>query len=244
MRKAFKKLVVIGSVTSALCLGVIPSFAQDSTKTELDFVASVDLYSRYLWRGAQTGTSPSIQPTAKMVYGNFTLGYWGAYQFDGSYPEVDLYASYTLPKGFGVTVTDYFISASDASLSDYLEYNKDRGSAHVLEGVLTYAGPSKFPLSATVGYSFYGVEWNDSTNVACLPGSLYGELGYTIKNFTLIVGGGNKYYAGKKDFAVVNVGAKIVRNIEITDKFTLPVTALIMINPNSKKSMLAVGFTF
>ena len=215
--------------------------AQDvdtTKKSKVDFTANVDVYSRYIWRGAQIGTSPSIQPTMKMVvYDKLTLGYWGAYQFDGIYPESDLYVSYALPKGFGVTFTDYFISGNDLAIGDYFEFN-DTVTLHTMEGSLTYTGPEKFPLSLLFGYNFYGTD--------AYVGSMYAEASYPIKNLTLIVGAGNEVYTGKteSDWGIVNVGAKIVKTIKITKDFSLPVTGQLMLNPNSKKLYYAIGISF
>lgn len=234
MRKFSKKMCTVFAMMGVLTISSA-SYSQDSTKTSVDFVAGVDIYSRYIWRGAQIGSLPSIQPSLKMVCGNLTIGTWGAYQFDAVYPECDIYASYSLPAGFGISVTDYYISPSDANLFSYFDYSSDT-TAHTFEGSLSFTGPEKFPISALFGYNFMGIDGYE--------GAMYGELSYPVKNFSFIVGAGNKVYSGKDDFALVNVGAKVVKNIEITDKFTLPVTVQLMVNPETKKTMFAVGLTF
>ena len=243
-----KAIIIIASVI-AMVRPMANAQTDTTKKAQIEFTTNVDLYSRYLWRGMQNGNAPAIQPTLKLTYKNFSLGSWGSYQFDGILPETDLFATYTLPKGFAVTINDYFVSPSESSIGNYVDY--DVSGLHQIEGCLTYTGPEKLPLSVTLGYTFHGAKFSDSVDasgkqpaIANMNESFYGELGYTVKNFTLILGGGNKYYAGKKNFAVVNIGAKIVKNVEVTDKFTLPITGQIMFNPNTKHIYYTVGFSF
>ena len=244
-----KAIVIVASVI--LMVRPLANAQTDSTKkSSIDFTTNVDIYSRYLWRGMQNGNSPAIQPTIKLTYKNFSFGAWGSVQASDaantSLPETDLFASYTLPLGFSITFNDYFVSADEAHLGNYLEYNPDKGSYHQIEGCIGYTGPTKFPISVLVGYTFHGAEWS-STSSANMNKSIYAELSYPIKNLTLIVGGGNKYYTttkAKEDFTAVNVGAKIVKSLVITDKFTLPITGQIMLNPNTKCMYYTVGFSF
>ena len=56
----------------------------------------VDLMSRYVWRGTDYGSSPSIQPSLELGLGGFALGVWGAYTTNlPGVQELDLYATYT-----------------------------------------------------------------------------------------------------------------------------------------------------
>src|ERR1035437_3793654 len=71
------------------------------------FKVTADIVSSYVWRGVlSTATpTPNIQPTFAFVKGNLEVGAWGSSDFNGSYKEVDLYASYTV-KQLKFTVTD------------------------------------------------------------------------------------------------------------------------------------------
>ena len=62
---------------------------------------SVDLMSRYIWRGIDYGNAPSIQPTLSLTKGGFEIGSWGAFNTLGTYHELDPYAKYTI-KSFSV----------------------------------------------------------------------------------------------------------------------------------------------
>jgi hypothetical protein len=242
-----KAIAIIASVI--LMVRPLANAQTDTTKKSIvDFTTGVDIYSRYLWRGFQNGNAPAFQPTFKMTIKNFQLGAWGSVQASdlggvSSVPETDLFATYTLPKGFSITFNDYFVSPNEFSVGNYSDYSKN--SYHQIEGYLTWAGPEKFPLTINVGYSFYGASF-DTTAAAIgnMKGSIFTELDYAIKNLTIVVAGGNKYYTQKEDYNLVNVGFKIVKNVVITDKFTLPITGQLMYNPNTKQMHYAVGFSF
>jgi hypothetical protein len=239
-----RAIVIIASVI--LMVRPLANAQTDTTKKSIvDFTTNVDIYSRYLWRGFQNGNAPAFQPTFKMTIKNFSIGAWGSLQFSDvpgrSVPETDLFASYTLPKGFSITVNDYFISADEQSLGDFSDYS-DKG-LHQIEGYLTWAGPEKFPLSINFGYSFMGAKYS-AASVGNMNGSFFTELDYAIKNLTIVVAGGNKYYTQKDAYNLVNVGFKIVKNAVITDKFTLPITGQLMYNPNTKHIYYTVGFSF
>ncbi len=52
----------------------------------------------------------------------------------------------------------------------------------------------------------------------------------------------NPGYYGSDDFAIINLGAKVSRSIEFTDKFSLPVFGQVIVNPNAEQAFLVFGF--
>ena len=83
LKKIIYVLVIITGITSL--------FAQE-LKDESTWGVSCDIYNRYIWRGTDFGTSPSIQPGLTYTAGNLTLGAWSAWQFSGQGSENALYA--------------------------------------------------------------------------------------------------------------------------------------------------------
>ena len=242
--KRIRAIMIIASVL--LFVRPIVNAQSDSTKkSNVNFTTGVDIYSRYLWRGFQNGNAPAFQPTFKMTIKNLAIGAWGSVQFSDSagrsVPETDLFATYTLPKGFSITVNDYFISSDEQHLANFADYTNK--GIHQLEGYLSWTGPEKFPLALNIGYSFMGAKYAANTPLN-MNSSLFTEADYTIKNLTIVVAGGNKYYTAKDAYNLVNVGFKIVKNAVITDKFTVPITGQLMYNPNSRHMYYAVGFSF
>jgi hypothetical protein len=152
------------------------SFSQEK-KCKVPFKLNVgaDLMSRYVWRGLDYGSSPSIQPTLSFGIGDFEIGYWGAIALTTNYLESDLYLKYSF-KGFSVAVTDYFIPALATGFNDTrysycnskntIDFDTTTGvslnkfTTHSIEASLQYKGPEKFPISILVGTYVYG---NDKT---------------------------------------------------------------------------------
>ncbi len=203
-----------------------------------------DFVSRYVWRGLDVASTPSIQPTVEYNNSGFTVGLWGAYTLSNiaaSSDEIDLYFGYTLETDagdFGLSVVDYYFPNSGERLGDF----KDGGGANTLEGIFTYGGTDSFPISLTVGVNFY----ND-------PGyNSYFELGYSTSiqsvDFSLFVGATpgsteNDGYYGTDKFAIINVGFSAAKEIKVTDDFSLPIFGSFIINPNDDIAHLVFGIS-
>lgn len=237
MRKVMLTLVALLGITMA--------------KAESPVTVGVDLYSRYVWRGLDYGNSPSIQPTIKYTKSNFTIGGWGAYATTATgynsinpqapYKETDLFASYTLPFGITIGVTDFFLASNGIMNSNYFDYKSD-STSHAFEAnlVYTYKG-----LSLTGSYVF-----NETTGAGSQGGDTYVEAKYTFENsVNFFVGGGNKWYTADSNynktskFNICNVGVGATKTIKFTDSFSLPVNGSIIINPNAKQINFIVGIS-
>jgi len=234
-----------------LCNNKIHAQNKDTSKINI----STDVVSRYIWRGIEYGKSPSIQPTLSLTKGSFEIGVWGAFNTTGTYNELDPYAKYTL-KNFTLTLTDYFInSTSNPNKTKYFNYNQWTTN-HTLEGSLQYKGPDKFPISILVGTYFYGNDRKtsiDSSNIYNIIKttsqyySTYVELGYTVKcrnkSFDLFLGFTPMQGAYGNTAGVVNAGITAYRTIEVTNKFSIPVKASLIANPQTSNLFFVLGFT-
>ncbi len=249
---------------------MVQGFAQDSKGVE--FNVGADLMSRYVWRGTQFGgASPSLQPSVSLTTNNFEIGFWGAYSLGGvnPYQEFDLYMSYTFAKGlFTATVTDYFFP-EDGGKYDYFDY-KEESTGHILEGSLCFNGTEKFPISILLAMNFHGadakkiVDDPNSSNFNEEDGiqySTYVELGYSCSlkdvNFDVFAGinltkpeeanlstgylGEAGFYGSKA--GVVNLGFTASKEVGITDKFLLPVSASVIANPVAETVFFVFGIS-
>ena len=66
---------------------------------DISVSTSVDFYNRYVWRGIDIATTPSIQPTVALDCGGFEFGIWGAYTLSNQASEsdeIDFWLSYRL----------------------------------------------------------------------------------------------------------------------------------------------------
>jgi len=232
-----------------MLLGYVSAQSKDSSKINI----STDFVNRYIWRGLDYGKAPSIQPTFSYIKGGFEIGAWGAFNFIGSYHELDPYAKYTL-KNFSVILTDYFVhNEMNPNYTRYFDY-KSKTTNHTFEGALQFKGPEKFPVSIFVGTYFYGndrkitPDSNDSTKTKIEQNySTYIELGYTVKckgnTFDLFMGLTPQAGAYGNTFGVVNAGITGYKTIEVTKTFSIPVKVSVIANPQAEDLFFVVGFT-
>jgi len=215
-------------------------YAQEEEK-QSPFSLGADVVSSYVWRGSKIGTGPNIQPWLKFATGGFTLGAWGSssFHFNTDVVEMDLYTSYAF--GFGLTlgVTDYYYQSTP-----YFQFQGDT-SSHAFEINAAYTIKS---LTLSGNYII-----NDASNggPANKPGGgdMYFEAAYAFKNFGLFLGAGNGWHTTYEDngddvFAVCNIGLKAAKELKITDKFSLPITGALSVNPDKEQLNLVIGVSF
>lgn len=229
---------ILNLVLKSLLLFVNSSaFAQSDTIPAVSVSANVDLMSRYIWRGQDYGQTPSIQPGLSATWKGFTLGAWGAYKFTGSgFQETDFYLSKTVGP-VSLAIWDYW-NFCDSTSNNYFNYNQQT-TAHLLESQIMLSGGEKLPLNLLGSYFFYGA---DSTK------SIYLELQYlhSIGSVDIMLFAGfqpkGEYYAPKAAF--VNLGCTAVKELKITDNWSLPVTVGLIVNPDVKSANLVAGISF
>ena len=240
-------------------------FSQNVSPVQL----GADVMSRYIWRGVNLGgSSPSIQPWLKYSVSSkdsnhaLTIGAWSAYTFSQtSNQEVDLYLTYTYKSVISLTVTDYFFPEyyNTKGRSRYFNYDKD-STCHVYEGVISFNGTEKIPFTFLFAINFYG---NDARkiNINGTSGDIfmtkYIEVGYkkNIKgtDFNAFIGAaldkpnmdrGELGFYGNKTAGVINLGVKASKSIQISDKYSLPVQASLITNPEAENIFLTFGISF
>ena len=231
--KSYKKMISKGIITLV--------FAASATVASAQFSVGTDFVSSYVWRGFKqdlinTPQSPNIQPYVSYAIGGLTLGAWGSSSFTGTIKEVDLYATYAFTSAFSLTLTDYNWGFTQS----YFKYNS--GTDHIFEATLAYAGTESLPLSASLNTMFAG---NDTTTSGKQAFSTYVELGYQLAdNAKVFVGGllndSQTYGIGA---GVTNVGLKVTKSLEITEKCCLPIYGVFGVNPVAKDAFIVFGIT-
>ena len=246
------------------------AIGQDSEKKSLvEINIGADLVSRYVWRGTDYGNSPGIQPSFSVGIKGFEIGAWASYALVsysqkindsttmsmGNYAEFDLFLSYTF-KWFTVSVTDYFFPNPMTPNSNNKYFNwKNASTGHTLEAALSFNGTDKVPLSLYVGTLIYGADKDkDSTGVYGLGSnnnySTYIEASYTfnIKKIGVdlqpFIGGipfGSSWYGPYG--GVINLGFTASKELQITNKYSLPVYVSIITNPQSESAFFVFGLT-
>jgi hypothetical protein len=248
-----RKIKISFALIAVISMISMQSFAQDDEKGS-PFSLSLDLMSRYVWRGTDYGAGPSIQPGVEYSKGGFAVGAWGAYTFNKSASqEFDLYACYTIKDMFTILVTDYFFP-NEVTGYNYFDY-KESTTGHVFEGTLCFNGTDKVPLSVFVATNFYGADAkhiNSDGSTGKIMYSTYAEVGYSFKYVDVFMGvnctaadtaiGETGYYGNS--VGVVNLGATFSKSIKLGSKFSLPLTISVITNPQAEKVYLVGGFSF
>jgi hypothetical protein len=219
---------------------------------------STDIYSRYVWRGTDFGSSPSIQPGLEYSKSGFTFGAWGAYTTNINAPaqEADIYVGYTfLNDMFSLVFTDYFFP-TDGADNSYFVY--DNTTSHVFEASLSFNGTENLPIGLLIGSMIYGadldsngdnrystyLELSYSPEIKGMPVSVFCGLNLTAAsdtdlNLPVPVGG---FYGDK--MGVVNFGFSATKEINISESFALPLNLSLITNPMSGNFFIVAGFSF
>lgn len=211
-----------------LCLTLYTANAQEKASFDI----GVDFASRYVWRGLEFSDSPVIQPYAEFASGNFTLGAWASYETGGQVvgQEFDLYASYAIGN-FSIGFTDYAFPVDIAS-DGYFEIKN-----HIGEATLSFNGSEGLPISLMVGVNVY----NDDEN------SVYAELGVPFKigetEVSAFLGAGNEIYTTDGEFTVTNFGLSASKELKVTDKLSIDLTASTIFNPDTDDAYLVFLFS-
>jgi uncharacterized protein (TIGR02001 family) len=228
------------------------------SQEESPISVNLDLYSRYVWRGTDFGSSPSLQPGFKFSKSGFTAGVWGAYTTNINNPaqEADIYLGYTfLNDMLSLTVTDYFFP-TDGAENSYFKY--DNTTTHVFETSLAFNGTENLPLSFLVGTLVYG---NDKDRNGDNRFSTYCEIKYSpeIKGMPFSVFCGlnliapadedlnlpvpvNGFYGN--ELGVVNFGVSATKKIKVTESFEIPLNVSVITNPMKGNLFLVAGLSF
>lgn len=233
-------------IVRALLL-LISIFSIETTVAEnpVSLAAGATFVSRYNWRGSDYGAAASIQPALTATYKGLNVGFWGSYS--PNFEEIDTWASYSyqVPNSVTITgvVTDYFFPDMELELFNYNNWDDPDGAgAHTIELGAVITGPEKLPLVLSAYVNVYNDEGKNK----------YFQLDYSTavgeNSLGLTVGATsgskkNPSYYGSDDFAIINLGAKIGRTIEFTDKFSLPVFGQVIVNPNAEQAFMVFGFS-
>ncbi len=217
---------------------------------------SLDLYNRYIWRGLDIAHTPSLQPTLSVAGRGLELGAWGAYTLSNdasASDEIDFWLSYThaIEDKLSLTAiaTDYYFPNAGIKFFNFNNYNAviddtipDPG-AHTLEIGLSITGPPSFPAVL----SGYVNVYNDAGSNAYFQIDYPVVLNETDLTFFCGAAAGSKdnpdYYSADK-FSVINVGVTALREIKVSDSFSLPLTVSFIVNPKAEISYLLAGVSF
>ena len=230
-------------ITILLFAFSVKGYASDSLKVDLSLGA--DVVNHYVWRGLMLSNSPSVQPSMSLSYNGFSLGTWASYSINpADFQEVDLFLTYTTGN-FTVGVNDYYNPTDSLWKKDKYFNLRSKSTLHTLEPFISFSeiGGTHFSFGANV-FAYGNDKGEDGKNLF----SSYFELSYsaTVKDYEVVFFGGGTprkgYYAGKA--AVTNVGVTLSKDIEVTDKFSIPCKGSFIVNPDTQNVFLVLSVSF
>ncbi len=223
MLKFISKKVFFCILMTAAMSG--PAYAQVSV--------NLDIMSRYVWRGADFGNSPSLQPEISYTHGGLEIGTWAAVATTGDLDgyEVDFFASYTFETGAGdlsLYLTDYTFPVPGAG--DYFS-----SDAHYIEAGIGFSDIADLPLSFFAGMFLT----NDDDN------SMYFELAYDSEPIGFFVGMTPTESAlyGTSGPAVINTGITAGRTLKVSESLEIGLSSSVILNPYAEDLFFLVGFS-
>lgn len=218
------------------------------------FELSIDLISRYLWRGqCWGGDYVAVQPTINFAATDkFTIGFWATSNFkkdyfypDGvtsykGYQEMDFNISYQVAPFLSLQLWDYYwptVSPVEGVTNSFFDYSVN--GVKTVDAMLVFDfSEYRFPLNATVSTLVAGNDFRLDENGGSPKQNYttYTEVGYTLeelyKKVTVGISAGvvwnNQaayYTAGDYDKpSLVNFSVKATREFPLSNRITLPVS--------------------
>lgn len=236
------------AVASLLAIGVLcptSSAAQQAAQVSV----GMDFVSRYIWRGLNVGDAPSVQPAITLESGGFAVGAWGSYSLSNDITagdEIDLWLGYTHEfsggGSLGIVFTDYYFPNAGGAFSNYKNYDAvDGPGAHVLEIGATVT-PSSFPVTLAAYANLYNDEGHNVYLEASYPFAV-GDASLTLFAGATPGSTDNPGYYGADQFKFLSVGIKAEKDLPLSERFSLPISATWSVNPNLDIAYLVVGFS-
>jgi len=234
---------IIRNIRLGICMAamaamfvVIPEVkAQEEDGLKID--AGADLVSSYVWRGVyQTGAS--FQPSLSASFAGLTLGVWGSTDFATPFKEFDFALSYEIA-GLSLGITDYWWSGQG---EPYFKYKEQ----HLFEFSVGYYFGDNLPLSLGWNTMFSGDQ--DKNEDGKQRGSSYFSIGYDfqVKGVECSAEAGITPWKGiyQDKFDLMSLSLKASKKVTITNEFSLPLFAQVILCPAKNDAHLVFGITF
>ena len=212
-------------------------------RAEIEVAVGADVVSEYIFRGVKCGDA-AIQPSLAVSAGGFEVSAWGSIGVVNflDTKEMDLTLSYSLA-GASIGVTDYWFSVGGDPAGRYFKYKED-ATNHIFEAFFGY----DFGFASISWYTnFYGNDFKADGSKAF---SSYCELAAPFSAFgadwtaTLGFVPMESPLYGTDGFGVTNISLTAEKALDITESFSLPISAGLTFNPSSEMAYLILGISF
>jgi hypothetical protein len=250
-----KKIILL----ALMAITLMPATAQEEDDQDFHASASLDLVSKYMWRGSELA-SISLQPALEVSWQGLSLEATASTGFDkDDLQDIDLTLMYSR-WGFNIGVIDYWTRDADSE-NRYFRYTSD--GPHQLEANLGYTckyfslqaytmfGCNDFKINGDRAYSTYielsvpfragGLDWTVSAGITPMESA-----GYTstrtvqglLKEITVV----DKNYLYGEGFTCNMASVRATKTFCFKN-FKLPVFAEFHANPYLQKANFLAGIS-
>lgn len=229
-----KKILLNLAVFATALMGAFTASAQEEKSScETQTHVGLEVKSSEIWRGLQIGSGPAFKPSFAIQAGGFSIGAEGTMCTGEELGfQSNIFAKYRFPFDLSIELTDYY------SGGNWLGMNFDNITAtHNLEPALRY----------TYGKLEFFAALRFAEDFDC---TFYGQVSYDFDLFKLAIGGGNNMYTTSPvwnnggDFALCNIALSKTYNLQVTDKFVLPIEGGVALNPCTERFYAYAGIKF
>lgn len=218
------------------------TYAQDQVSDVKPVNLSMDLVSRFVWRGVSLSQTPSIQPMLELKHKGFSLTAFGSYSIGiEKFQNTNLILSYNY-KNVTVKLCDYFApSDSVGAIHNYFNYS-NKSTKHLYDAQLIIKGGERLPITFLFSTFIYGNDKKAGTTENNY--SSYAELSYDFSkhgiDYSTYIGAtlGEGFYGDR--LGIANIGISAGKKIKLSDKLEIPVKMNISANP-IKNNIYFVG---
>ena len=220
-----------------------------SAQEKVTVNGNIDLVNNYVWRGMDQNSGFSVQPTLSLSYKGLSLSAWGSQSLtnnaDRDVQELDINLSYSTG-GLFATLSDYWWGGLHNPYGYYKEGPADNpvDGGHHFEATLAYNFGDKLPLTLSWSTWFAGADLrtesgnrsystyiNASYDIACPADvTLTPSVGFTPWQ---------GYYNDKA--AITDISLKASKDVELSDKLSLPVFVQAIASPINDHVYLVAG---
>ena len=211
---------LMGSMTSVKAQSSPSSEEASGSANKIEIGLGADVVSQYIWRGMELA-HPSLQPQLSAAWKGLSLSAWGNIGLANSDDprELDLTLSYSIG-GLSVGVNDYWADGFDTRYF----YYKHPDTGHSFEGFVAY------------DFDILSVSWQ----------TFFAGYDHMLESDRRAAAGfvpwKSDYYS-TTGFAVTNLSLRAMKEVKITDSFSLPLFGELIANPCHQNMYLVFGFT-
>ena len=231
---------LMGSMTTIKAQSSPSSEEASGSAHKIEIGLGADVVSQYIWRGMELG-HPSLQPQLSAAWKGLSLSAWGNIGLTNNNDarELDLTLSYSIG-GLSVGVNDYWADGFDTRYF----YYKHPDTGHSFEGFVAY----DFGI-LNVSWQTFFAGYDHMLESDRRAYSSYFEVGAPFRLATCEWRAAAGFVPWKSDyysttgFAVTNLSLRAMKEVKITDSFSLPLFGELIANPCHQNMYFVFGFT-